>query len=96
MEPAFEEVEVLPPPQAVVDGGDAEWAMLGAAVSRRLADMAEGEVLEIVSSERRNRADVPAWCYLSGHDLVQMQIQGEVARFWIKKVDRARGGGDAR
>ncbi|GAC1526156.1 MAG: hypothetical protein NVS2B16_34510 [Chloroflexota bacterium] len=85
MESAFEEAHVLPVPQAVVDGGDAEWAVLSEAVMRRLADMAEGDVLEIGSSERRNRADVPAWCYLTGHDLLQMRIEGEIARFWIRK-----------
>lgn len=86
MESAFDEADVLPLSQAIVDAGDAEWTVLSATVSRRLAEMADGEVLEIVSAARRNRADVPAWCYLSGHELVQMRIAGNIARFWIRKA----------
>jgi TusA-related sulfurtransferase len=84
-EGALEWVDEIPVPQAVVDGGGEEWAVLGEVIRRRLGQMERGEILEIVSEERRNRTDIPAWCYLTGHDLLHMFTDGDSTRFWIRK-----------
>lgn len=78
----------VPMPQAVIDGGSEDWAVLGELVQRRVDELAEGDVLEITTQDRRNRADIPAWCYLHGHELVSMRAQGETAWFWIRKGRR--------
>jgi TusA-related sulfurtransferase len=85
MEDAFERRDEISGPQAIVDGGGEEWSVLSAAIRRRMDRMAGGEVLEVVSQERRSRADIPTWCYLSGHDLLHMWTDGESTRFWIRK-----------
>lgn len=48
----------------------------------------ERDVLEVESQERRNRAYVPAWYYLHGHDLVHMRARQETVWFWIRKGGR--------
>ena len=85
MEEAFEYTGGIPTPQAVVDAGGEQWAVLADTILRRIDEMAVGEILEIVSQERRNRADIPVWCYLSGHDLLHMITEGGSTRFWIRK-----------
>lgn len=91
MEDAYPWPEEIPVPQVVIDGGDEEWPLLGEVVTRRVEGMAPGDVLEVVSHNRRNRADIPAWCYLHGHDLVSMQAQGDTAWFWIRKGVASEG-----
>lgn len=85
MDGAHARAEDLPAPDAVVDGGGEPWTVLGESITRRLEQMAVGEVLEIVSQERRNRADIPTWCYLSGHELLHMWTERDTTRFWIRK-----------
>ena len=96
MEEAVEWADGTPLPQAIVDAGGEHWAVLGDTIMRRLSHMAIGEILEIVSQERRNRADIPVWCDLSGHELLHMITEGESTRFRIRKGqtdwrDRAEG-----
>jgi TusA-related sulfurtransferase len=75
-------------PVAMIDGGGEPWERLGAAITRRMAQLAPGEVLEVVSDERRSRADVPTWCYLAGYELLWMAVDKDTARFWIRKREK--------
>jgi TusA-related sulfurtransferase len=72
-------------PAAIIDGGGEPWERLGVAIARRMEQLGAGDVLEVVSDERRARADVPSWCYLAGYDLLWMAVEKETARFWIRK-----------
>jgi TusA-related sulfurtransferase len=71
--------------RALVDAGGATDAVLSNAIRRRLRDLAAGQVLEVVSREPTARLSVPAWCRLTGHELVQHVDQDEESRFWIRK-----------
>lgn len=72
-------------PRAIVDGGGSTWSTLSRIANRRIADLATGEVLEIISLEPSMRDDVAEWCRLDGHLLVQASTQGDGTRFWIQK-----------
>jgi TusA-related sulfurtransferase len=72
-------------PQAMLDAGGATDALLGSALRRRLQDLAAGQILEVVSREPIAWLAIPAWCRLTGHELVQQADQGEESRFWIRK-----------
>jgi tRNA 2-thiouridine synthesizing protein A len=72
-------------PDAILDAGNEAWVILGHAIRRRLNQMAVGETLEVVSADPRARADIPTWCLLSGHELIQLLTGARGARFWIRK-----------
>jgi TusA-related sulfurtransferase len=72
-------------PRALLDAGGATDALLDSALRRRLHDLAAGQILEVVSREPIAWRAIPAWCRLTGHELVQHIDQGEEARFWIRK-----------
>jgi TusA-related sulfurtransferase len=72
-------------PQAMLDAGGAVDAALSGPIRRRLRDLAAGQILEVVSREPTARLAIPAWCRLTGHELVREVHQGEEALFWIRK-----------
>jgi tRNA 2-thiouridine synthesizing protein A len=58
-------------------------------VSARLAEMAPGEVLEILADDQGVKADFPALCKGSGHRWLGFRQEGRAVRSFIAK------GGDA-
>lgn len=78
----------MPPSQAVIEAGDEGSRILMSAISRRIAEVAPGQVLEVSSLAATAHTDVWAWCHVTGHRLVGMLADREGARFWIRK----RGG----
>jgi tRNA 2-thiouridine synthesizing protein A len=78
----------MPPPQVVIEGGDEASRVLMSALSRRIAEIAPGQVLEVTSLAASAHTDVWAWCHVTGHKLVGMLADNQGARFWIRK----RGG----
>lgn len=74
---------------AMLDAGGEPWEIVGSLVTRRLADLRSGDVLEIVSMNPDHRLDILSWCRGSdseySHDLFQMVVDGDRTWFWIKK-----------
>lgn len=61
--------------------------------ARRLAEMADGEELEILTDDFEPfRADIPAWCEATGHRLVASEPTDGALRFRIEKRRGAAGG----
>lgn len=79
--------EYEPPrlPQTVLDAGGETWEVLRPAMERCMADIAPGEVLEVISGDREAWARVPAWCALTRHLLVLVVHDGEETRIHIEK-----------
>ena len=48
--------------------------------------MSSGEVLKIVASDPGSKADVPGWARMSGHTLLQSDIQNGLFTFWVRKA----------
>jgi tRNA 2-thiouridine synthesizing protein A len=58
-------------------------------IQQTLRALQPGEVLEVLAHDPATRAGVPAWCRLTGHELVQTRVHdGPCTRFWIRKVSR--------
>jgi tRNA 2-thiouridine synthesizing protein A len=50
-----------------------------------LKPMAPGEVLEMTSDDPASEADMKSWSARTGHELVQIERQGAVFRFLVRK-----------
>ncbi|MDS9472859.1 sulfurtransferase TusA family protein [Sporosarcina pasteurii] len=50
-----------------------------------MKEMAEGEVLEIYTTDKGSVADLAAWSKSGGHELLEQKEEDGVFTFWIKK-----------
>lgn len=53
---------------------------------KAMNDIASGEVLEVVVTDKGAKADLTAWSKSGGHDLLDMSEESDVLTFWIKKA----------
>jgi tRNA 2-thiouridine synthesizing protein A len=58
---------------------------------KALASLAEGAVLEVLSTEPQSVADFEAFCGVSGHALLAQGLVGGTYRFLIRKGFKASG-----
>lgn len=42
----------------------------------RIAEMAEGEILEVVATDPGVKNDIPAWCRINGHKVLDIREDG--------------------
>lgn len=54
--------------------------------AKKIKEMKTGEVLEVISTDRGIKADLPAWCKMSGQEFLGLQEEGEITRVYIRKV----------
>ena len=51
-----------------------------------IRDMAPGEVLELISTDRGSKTDVPAWCESTGNPLLSAEERDSRYVFLIEKA----------
>lgn len=54
--------------------------------AKRIEKMKIGEVLEVVSTDKGIKEDMPAWCRQSGQEFLGIEEEGDVFKAYIKKV----------
>ena len=47
--------------------------------------MNSGEIIEVISYDPGAREDLPAWCRLQNHQLLQRDDDGNMSHYFIKK-----------
>jgi len=58
-------------------------------IRQTLIAMEPNHVLEVLTHDPATRAGVPAWCRLTGHELVATRVEeGLRTRFWIRNTPR--------
>src|SRR5690349_11423688 len=73
-------------PAVQFDGGDLDCGNgLLLFIRRHIDPLAGGQLLEITSSESSVAEDLPAWCRLTGNELVQYERQGTTHRFLVSR-----------
>ena len=76
--------ETQPPGHdALLDVGDTLCGELALMLRAELRKLQPGQVLEVVARDPAAPQDIPAWCELTGHELVR----AEPPRFWIRRRD---------
>ncbi len=73
-------------PDAILDGGDERWDVLSRAISRRLAALQAGQVLEIVTGDAGSADQILAWCATAGvAEVLQAQEDQRGRHVWLRK-----------
>jgi tRNA 2-thiouridine synthesizing protein A len=70
---------------ATVDMGQAGCGDLTPFIRGRIRELQSGQVLEVISDEPAAHAGIPAWCRLTGNDLIGTRTEAGRARFYIRK-----------
>ncbi|MCO5166017.1 MAG: sulfurtransferase TusA family protein [Planctomycetes bacterium] len=75
-----------PPPDASFDGGDLDCGNgLLLLIRRHMDPLARGQVLEVRSTDTSVEEDLPAWCRLTGNELVAWSREGRQRRYLVCK-----------
>jgi len=73
-------------PAVSFDGGDLDCGSgLLLLIRRHIDPLSPGELLEIFSNESSVEEDLPAWCRLTGNELVRAEREGQRLRFLVCK-----------
>ena len=70
---------------ATVDLGQLGCGDMTPAIRQHLRDLASGQVLEVLSPEPEAHEGIPAWCRLTGHELLASTREPDRSRFYIRK-----------
>ena len=54
--------------------------------SKKIKEMNIGEVLEVVSTDRGIKEDMPAWCRQTGQELLGIEEKGDVFKAYVRKI----------
>ena len=55
-------------------------------VSKGIKEIEVGQVIEALSTDPGSLTDFPAWARTSGNEIVKTEQDGDVIRFFIKRV----------
>ncbi|MBQ6446565.1 MULTISPECIES: sulfurtransferase TusA family protein [Oceanobacillus] len=50
-----------------------------------ISELEEGQVLEVHTTDKGARNDIPAWAKSGGHELLKHEEENDVLKFWIRK-----------
>jgi tRNA 2-thiouridine synthesizing protein A len=54
--------------------------------ARKLKEMKVGQVLEVVSTDAGIKADMPAWCNMTGQEFLGFEESGGTIRVYVRKL----------
>lgn len=57
------------------------------AATKAIKRMSDGQVLEVMATDRGALSDIPAWVESNGHELLETSEDGTTLHFWIRKVE---------
>lgn len=52
---------------------------------KAINELEHGQVLEIHTTDKGSKGDLSAWAKSGGHEVLQVQEENNVFKFWIKK-----------
>lgn len=54
--------------------------------SKKMKQMAIGQVVEVLSDDVGIKKDMPAWCRTSGQELLQLVEEGKIYKCYVRKM----------
>ncbi len=54
--------------------------------AKKIKEMKVAQVLEIVSTDEGIRADMPAWCKMSGQEFLGLEEEAGIFHVYVRKV----------
>lgn len=55
-------------------------------ISQAIKDIEIGGIIEATATDPGVMADIPAWTYTTGNELVKMEREGKIVRFQVRRV----------
>lgn len=68
----------------VVDAGPARCPMPVILAARRAAQLPPGGLLRVRSADPATAHDLPAWCRMRGHEVVDLQVDGDLVEVLVR------------
>ncbi len=53
--------------------------------SKKIKQMAVGQILELLSDDEGIKKDMPVWCKTSGHEFLEIVQEAKVCRVYVRK-----------
>lgn len=54
--------------------------------AKKIKEMKIGEILEVVSTDKGIKEDMPAWCRQTGHEFLGIEENNEVFKAYVRKI----------
>lgn len=54
--------------------------------AKKIKEMNVGEVLEVISTDKGIKEDMPAWCRQTGQEYIGLEEEGAVIKVYVKKI----------
>jgi len=54
--------------------------------ANKLKELEKGQVLEILADDLGIKEDMPAWCKITGNELLSIEEEGEQYRLYVRKT----------
>lgn len=54
--------------------------------SRKIKEMKIGEILEVISTDKGIKADMPAWCRQTGQEYLGFEEEEEIYKVYVRKI----------
>lgn len=54
--------------------------------AKKIKEMRIGEILEVVSTDKGIKEDMPAWCRQTGQEFLGIEEDGQVFKAYVKKI----------
>ncbi|MFQ5596871.1 MAG: sulfurtransferase TusA family protein [Nitrospiria bacterium] len=57
--------------------------------SKKIKEMAEHQILEVLSDDEGIIKDMPIWCKNSGNELLDLRQEGDIVKLYVRKLGNA-------
>ncbi len=57
-----------------------------AKIAKAIKEVAVGAVIEATATDPGVLADIPSWARTSGNELIKMEREGKVVRFFVRRI----------
>lgn len=68
----------------LVDAGPARCPMPVILAARRAAELPPGSLLRVRSADPATAHDLPAWCRMRGHEVVDLRVEGDLVEVLVR------------
>ncbi len=55
-------------------------------ISKAIKDVPVGGIIEATATDPGVLADIPAWAKSTGNEMLKVEKEGKVIRFWVKRL----------
>lgn len=55
-------------------------------ISQAIKDVPVGGIIEATATDPGVMADIPAWAKSTGNEMLKVEKEGKVIRFWVKRL----------